>query len=453
MDAADAAAQISPTFEYMEDAVPNPTANPQVFQSCQDKFAGCCKSTSAWATTMRLVQQLEIGMENNKISGCCLMSFSPNHDGPSSSTDLPGLEKQQWYILGCEGKRPLCHILGQVEQYTMGIERALVPTYVKIPTTDGTELKHWHLQTSHEVLASYIKAHRNRASEGSDSLKITVAVHDYEAIEMLKHPNHFVYDQDPTCTFDIGTSVVLSRTEKRSTNSAKVTFRFGVVFDTKPKQPTSQKSKDAKGETIKNTREMGTTQRKRRRDHQDEAEATAEDLDTQLAASSEVVDDASTLSVNQILAQQDPSSVKLPAAAERNLQQVMQQLTVHQTDMAEAEEEDNSKQSASAASRPSSRFFHRTGLSDLSTAKKRMVCYSCANPIPRGEWRFEYHFSEKRPPRSVHTGCVGQISQTSIAPSLEWLKAELDRRGECTEQVYLQGAINVLQPLASLAEA
>ena len=70
-----------------------------------------------------------------------------------------GWRSSNGIILGCEGKRPLCHILGQVEQYTMGIERALVPTYVKIPTTDGTELKHWHLQTSHEVLASYIKAH------------------------------------------------------------------------------------------------------------------------------------------------------------------------------------------------------------------------------------------------------------------------------------------------------
>ena len=71
---------------------------------------------------------------------------------------------------------------------------------------------------------------RNRASEGSDSLKITVAVHDYEAIEMLKHPNHFVYDQDPTCTFDIGTSVVLSRDREEINKFSQGHFSFWCRF-------------------------------------------------------------------------------------------------------------------------------------------------------------------------------------------------------------------------------
>ncbi|CAK8997218.1 unnamed protein product, partial [Durusdinium trenchii] len=78
-----------------------------------------------WGLTIKLVQQLDIAVENLHLSGCaCLLKIawgaksdaSDSDASASASTAKRSVTKESWYMLGCGSKRPLVHIMGMMDE-------------------------------------------------------------------------------------------------------------------------------------------------------------------------------------------------------------------------------------------------------------------------------------------------------------------------------------------------
>lgn len=144
-------------FSYLEDACPNPVdGNPSLFQSCCEKHPGICKSSQFWGKTLKLVQQLEIELENLDVSSSTsstLISLSISCSKEEYEIAKP--LHSSWHMLGCVSKRPLCHILGSLQWKRIvsgGAEQSvLVPCYSEAATSS---VKHWTLKTSYEAAYS-----------------------------------------------------------------------------------------------------------------------------------------------------------------------------------------------------------------------------------------------------------------------------------------------------------
>ena len=124
----------------------------------------CAAFEEVWGLTIKLVQQLDIAVENLHLSGCaCLLKIawgaksdaSDSDASASASTAKRSVTKESWYMLGCGSKRPLVHIMGMMDEKCITIcsvrKMALVPADKDILGTDGTPRKHWALETSHEA--------------------------------------------------------------------------------------------------------------------------------------------------------------------------------------------------------------------------------------------------------------------------------------------------------------
>ena len=463
-----AAEEMRPFFDYIEEEDPNPNVNPVLFQSCLDRFGGCCRSLPTWSVTMKLVQQLDIGMENNKVTSCCLMSLSVRGNLASSSSSSSSAKemKNSWYMIGSICKKPLCHVLGEVEHYNRITANVCILVFCVTEFTGPAApeaIRHWKLATSHEVLNQF--ADSANMNDKLPTLIIDVGLHHFQCVGSLRHPNHFEYDPHPFSSFSIGPSIVLSRTQKRAEDqtNTRVTFGFaGLVFDAaKPSQtkagPRSKQaaSSDAKSRCPKaKAKSQGKKEKQRTQEKDNETEAEGPPESENAENKHAFVD--------------DPNPVELPPAAENELQNVLASLAAHANessrvaDEAEAEQlpeetkENPKEKDAEAQSQPEAFerpfFYIRKGLSDLSVSKRHMVCYNCGHRIEKGNWRFEYHYSEYKPPRSVHPDCVGQICKDSIEQSLDWLdekkKAFADTRSGREAIPLIERAVAVLSALA-----
>ena len=104
---------------------------------------------------------------------------------------------------------------------------------------------------------------------------------------------------------------------------------------------------------------------------------------------------------------------------------------------------------AEAKNQPLFKSFHpRTGLTDCSFSKRKMVCFCCKNEIQKGSFKLEHHYSTQKPPRSIHPECASTISKESMPKSLEWLVSERDKH-EGDVLAYLDRAIDLLRAAQS----
>ena len=162
IDVEEAVKQLESCFGYQDEKVPNPQeGNPALFQSCNHKFPGVCISSKHWGSTMKLVQQLEIGLENfGRSAGTTILHFKAG--GRSAAAEsakqpaLPAPSHSSWYMLGCGSKRPLCHILGSLQWLRKDDlkQPVLVPCYSEI-NINAEEKKYWTLRTSHEARRNF----------------------------------------------------------------------------------------------------------------------------------------------------------------------------------------------------------------------------------------------------------------------------------------------------------
>lgn len=107
------------------------------------------------------------------------------------------------------------------------------------------------------------------------------------------------------------------------------------------------------------------------------------------------------------------------------------------------------------ASSSAGTFFNRDlGIKGLKVVtRKGMICLHCEQPFSKGDMRFQFAFSEKRPERSIHTGCLTQIPQTSVEPSVSVLKGLLQSSNlDHVQRQACLDALNVLQPRAGTGQ-
>lgn len=166
----------------------------------------------------------------------------------------------------------------------------------------------------------------------------------------------------------------------------------------------------------------------------------------------------------------DADPVELLPAAHDELGSVTQQLeSAHLKDPKEAEAEEEqvqepaptsgtasaSSSGAAPAGHPTQAakfgFSSRTGLSNFSAAKRKMVCLTCNQPIHVGDYRFEHYFGVKRPPRSLHPGCVGQIAPETLEPSLNWLRHKVVSCTDKEQRDILSDSLGILETMSAVA--
>lgn len=286
---------------------------------------------------------------------------------------------------------------------------------------------------------SSIVGERGESESSESPLQIEVRVHKYSAVGSLAHPNHFVLLQgsgNESRSFFIGTNIVCSRkTTNRQPTVGTFNLGFGITFEAKAKehQKTQKRSRPADPKP-----KATAGQRKRKQEFISEQTAGGQTAGEQ----TEPID----------IGEPDPTT--LSSAAKNEMQIIAKQLSSHKKDIEEPEEEDpKPKKTAEAEAPKRIKMSARLGLTDIAVVKRRgMVCLNCSGKIEVGDHRFEYSFSQQRPPRSIHVDCVGQISRASIGPSLQWLREQLNWRRD-VDKLYIEGAIQVLQPLSSVGQA
>ena len=466
MEATAAADAITEFLQYKSNVCPNPDANPSLFQPCCDRFGGVCRSDRDWALVMRCVQQLDVCIDNSKLKGCCLFNFKV---AQSSDSDSGSPLHSSWFILGCSGKRPLCHILGVLQPYTCVPGLVFVPAYTThagAPVHIQRRLMYWTLKTSHEVMLSIAK------EVGGAPMQVDISVYDYECVGSLQHPNHFRCSPEPSHCFSIGSSIIVGKeTVSRASNPKKVELGFGVVVQSgneatsaKPKPVSrtgSKKSSDPMPDSgvvkaVKGIQEIGPSK---------PVELPAGSASSSSSSSSSGINAAASSSGDSEMLQ-DPFSIdlhKLSPAAEREVLGVARQLSCHEDDVrnavldSEASAVDNPNpepvptQAAKAASRKKVRFSQEIGISDLAIAKRAMVCYICNTQIQKGSLRFEYSYNTQKPSRSIHTECVAQILPEAIEPSRHWLNSQATCRNR-EESGYVRRALSVLDAARAMTQ-
>ena len=435
----DAAENIKDFFGYLKNPSENPFVNPSLFQPCCLLYPGCCKSDKYWGKVVRMVQQFEIGLEENKASaaGQYLIHFEAATDfqDSSSSGGIPLLH-ESWYVIGCVSKRPLVHILGSLRP-VQNRNNMFVPEYVHVE--DQTK-KHWSLHTSYAVFLSILREIFGDASDDQPlRLAIRIRFHSFDAIGSLDDPNHFRMHRDYDSEVVVGTHVLVGRNPvavQTTKLSGSMELGFGFSFQpAKANKHVRSRGSDPKGSRIPTPSiDIGIDKSSR--------DSTKEK-------------DLSKLSALNKIEIQDSAPVELDEKASQELLVVIKQLSSHEQD---TEISANTSQDAKLASTSSKatvaktkclNFSARVGITDLQPAKRKMICLACNEQIHQGDYRFEHFFSTKKAPRSVHPECVGQLKAETFASSIQWLTSSSISRSGVEQKIILR-ALDVLGTAAKL---
>ena len=445
MESKDAAEQIKTFFSYWKDPNENPAVNPSLFQPCCSLYPGCCRSEAHWSKVIRMVQQFEICLENNKESMCQhIMNFHVCQDvsEAQSSRYIPDVIHNSWHVMGCVGKRPLVHVLGTLQQ--QHDRNILVPHYVD---ERDDKNKHWSLQTSHKLFRSIIE---KCADQEMSSINIRIRLHSFDAIGSLDIPNHFRVSSCCNVEFTVGTNVVVARNSlrQRPTNTGKVELGFGFSFEpSKPKtHPKTRESKRKDAET--DTTLFGCIS------------STAIDDEGAHDCDSKTVVDISKLSVLEKIDMQDSDPSKLDDKTEQELVAVVKQLSCHEEEVEARPADEISTHSKTNSNdklqvdKPAgkTRFSLQLGITNLQPAKRNMVCFNCNQSISKGDHRFEHFFSLTRPPRSIHPECAGNMAPEALQPSIVWLQNE-SRIRTGTEHKIILKALDVVGTADKLCQS
>lgn len=278
-------------------------------------------------------------------------------------------------------------------------------------------------------------------------LEIRISVHHYDSVGSLQNPNHLNPNDCDVRSFVIGTDVVVSRDTpaRKQQPSGSVDLGFGLHF-TEMKKPT-QTRKESTGKVKNNKLPVadGVTapaKKPRKRPAVDASSVPAyparvsltgslfpvnktikaglkagfidwfktsgmardgcfkqktqtsnkwpnvvdPELSLRSAGSSEPASaDLSCLSVEEKISLQENDPTNLTPAAQWELEQVVQSLSKHES---EVEQHSQSGQDpVPAPARKLSRFSDRLGITALTTAKKSMICYTCSRTISILIWK------------------------------------------------------------------
>jgi hypothetical protein len=436
----EAAENIKDFFGYLKNQSENPFVNPSLFQPCCLLYPGVCKSDKYWGKVVRMVQQFEIGLENNKASaaGQYLIHFEAATDfQDSSSSDGIPLLHESWYVIGCVAKRPLVHILGSLRP-VQNRNNMFVPEYVHVE--DQTK-KHWSLHTSYAVFLFILREIFGDASDDQPlRLAIRIRFHSFDAIGSLDDPNHFRMHRDYDSEVVVGTHVLVGRNAvavQTTKPSGSVELGFGFSFEpTKVNKPVRSRGSDPKEKELSKLPSIDNGIDKRSSDSTKER-------------------DLSKLPALDKIKIQDSAPAELDKKASQELLVVIKQLSSHEQDTEISANTSQDAKLASTSSKPTAakskclNFSSRVGITDLQPAKRKMICLACNEQIHQGDYRFEHFFSMKKAPRSVHPECVGQLNPETFDSSIQWLtNSSIKRSG--IEQKVIKRALEVLETAAEL---
>ena len=106
------------------------------------------------------------------------------------------------------------------------------------------------------------------------------------------------------------------------------------------------------------------------------------------------------------------------------------------------------KVEASSARDPS-HFQKRVGIQGLARVQRKGVkCMHCLDEVPKNEFRFVLAFKTSKPPRSIHTECLAQMSPEAVVNSIAFLKAHQDGKLSAAENDICCEALESLEALA-----
>ena len=410
-------------FEYLEDASENPATNPSLFQPCCSLHPGCCRSNQHWGKIMRMVQQFEIGCENNKVSACqFILHLRVDKDmSGAQSSNAKSVVYESWSILGSVAKRPLVHIMGMLKHDSRN-NRMLIPKYEH---EDDVSSKRWELHTSHELFSDVMQ---NAHASDMQRVDVTVKFFGYDAIGAVDVANHFRVAREHF-GFTVGTHVVVARlsTPKPAPVVGAIELGFGLKVT-----PTTKRQKHRAPAPSSSSRPPPIDRAKFK---SSEAGVAAVSDDGPQNFSSPALQEATD---------QDSNPTELSAIAQQEFDRIKDQLSGHMKD-AEADDGANTQtRTETSTSSKQIRFTCHTGIIGLKFAQRTMHCCVCNQRISRGDYRFEYSASTKKPPRSMHPECVGMMEDEKVAPSLAWLKSH-QHDGSAIQKEIVQRATVVLE--------
>ncbi|CAE7719587.1 unnamed protein product, partial [Symbiodinium sp. CCMP2456] len=422
----DPASTLLSSFGYLPTPEDNPRVMPHMFCSCTEAHPGICKDEACYPQVAIMVQQFQRCLEVHNLQTMTLFKVQASSSGSFGPPPM-------WLLLGCVSKRPLSHVLGQLVQH---VHVADVVTPMQLEDS-------WVLHTLHGVFRNLAKSER----VALESLRIVFSVVPYDAIASYPAPSHFRVGQE-RLRFEVGPGVAFAPKLGRNVEGS-VSLPFGI----RPSQPARGRGRGASGRGC-----AGRASGRGQKPPATSAEASLDpDKCAEEAAAGVLFDDIGDVGeasaaafVLQTMSTHDASPLApehMPESVAREIAATAKGLcNQHQDQQDDAGGEEGAASirpressagpgtivaeqptsTAPAGARAGSRFHDVLGLMGCAVAKRRMQCYVCDQPIHKGDFRLEHAFNHRRPQRSVHPECVGQIASDTVQQSITWLGGQLD---------------------------
>ena len=407
-------------FDYMPHMECNPAELPHMFSCCAEAHAGICKSQDRFFSAVEtMCRQFQRAMEVHKLQ--VPVMFRVLVDTASSSSSRDG-SSPTWLLLGCVGKRPLCHVFGKLVQH------ATVADVVTPLVEDSS----WALQTLRAFLVD-VAGSSVAPGVALDGVKLAWSCYKYTPIGSFPAPNHFrVRRQESLADFQVGPSVSFL-TAKPQTNRVEVSLPFGIKF---PQAPRAGRAKAKAGAASKTKRKAQPTA-----GGEEAPQEGCEAGEGLLPEDNETGPSEASVAAFVFRCMHDDNPVipeTLPEVAGHEAVAAAKSAADHHLD-ADIEIDTASMGGAAQAvvqaaspviEQPpppvrGSHFNKALGITDCAVAQRKMVCYICNMPIHKGDHRMVYAYSYKKPPRSLHPECVGQVDVGTVASSKAWLSTQL----------------------------
>ena len=430
----DPASSLLEAFDYEATAEENPAVMPHMFRSCAEAHPELCKADAHYQHVLLMVQQFQRCLEVHKIESMALFKVEVNVPGVTTS-QIPAL----WLLLGCVSKRPLSHVFGRLVQHR----------HVAEVVTPWVEDSAWKLCTLHGVLRCLT---RDLAAQGvmADDVRVRFHCYTYDAISCEDAPNHFRLLQD-ALQFQVGFRVPF--VAKPVKKQQDVQLPFGMKFSAPPRSRGRPKGKSqpsvAKAPKAPADDQGGEA-------GQDDDLLDADEANPDVAPASAFAFRNMSLHDAHSLC-----PAHLPGAAQEEVAEAARSVVDQHLDAEAASEPSfgsgGSRPAAPAPAPPppapapaagKSKFNKELGLVGCAVVKRRSICCTCNQQIHKGDYRLEYSYNLKKPPRSVHPECVAQIDAKTFGASISWLQGRLREclAGDDSEEVLvMQHALQRLQ--------
>ena len=443
----DPESSVMTAFDYLPVAAPNPAEMPHIFCSCAELHPGVCKGeTGLFAEVVTMVQQFQRCLEVHKIQGVSLFSLQLDSSSlPSSSSPSGDILEPLWLLMGCVSKRPLSHVMG----------RLVAHRHVADVLTPAVADSLWQLQTLHGILREISKKVLAQGAELRE-LRIKCRYHSFDTVGSNDAPNHF-RSRSTLATFEIGPEEAFVAKPSRQVVRSFMPLGISLSLEKASgrgrgrgrgsgREATSKpKSSEKTDKSVPSVSVAAETAGEPQED------SSPEDGEPPIAGAAEFAlqrmqkHDATPLAVEHLSAELEQ---EVAAAAwtvanqqgdmdaddrdEPNVHSEIAQLAQarhRDADASAASSSTGGAQAVATAGRGELPFNTRLGLTGCSILQRRTGCYVCKQVINKGDYRMEYAFAAKKPPRSLHPECASGIAAETFAASLDWLSTELGEPG------------------------